>query len=323
VPAEGLTNSLFGALAGVGLAPDPPPGGDASYARMMHDPQIKACINTKKFAVLARGWEVHPAGSSDEDARVAHFVRACLSAMDGSVLDACRDLLDALARGLSVVEINWRLWEGGPWAGMVGLQSLKAKDPGLFILETDAYLNLTALRGMGGDSYPPDKFLVFSHMPRYAGPWGVSDLRAAYKPWFMKDRLLNWWAKYLEKFGLPTVTGTYDATRGYTRQQQSELLSIVSQVHNESAVVLPSDMTLGLLEPGRMNSASFDECVSYLDRAIAKSILGQTLTSDSASHTGTYALGAIHFDVLTFCKVAGGECTFEVRPVEGTPAPSD
>lgn len=300
VPTEGLAPSLWGAMSGLNLPADPPPGGDASYARMVHDPQVKACLNTKKFAVLARGWEVHPAGPSAEDAHVADFVRATLSAMDGSVLDACHDLLDALARGVSILEINWRLWEGGPWAGRVGLASLKAKDPSLFALETDPFLNLTALRGMDGVSYPPDKFLIFSHMPRYGGPWGVSDLRAAYNPWFMKDRLLTWWAKYLEKFGLPTVTGTYDAARGYTRQQQGELLSIVAQVHNESAVVLPSDMTLGLLETGRMNSAGFDECVSYLDRAIAKSILGQTLTSDSTSHTSTYALGAIHFDVLRF-----------------------
>ena len=63
---------------------------------MMHDPQVKACIHTKKFAVLSRGWEIHPAGATGEDARVADFVRACLGAMDGSVLDACHDVLDAL-----------------------------------------------------------------------------------------------------------------------------------------------------------------------------------------------------------------------------------
>ncbi len=112
--------------------------------------------------------------------------------------------------------------------------------------------------------------------------------------------MLTYWAKYLEKFGMPTVTGTYDAAKGYTKQQQQDFLGVVSQVHNESALVFPSDMSVKLLETARAGLAGFDECISYLDRAIAKSILGQTLTSDSTSHTATYALGAVHLDVLRF-----------------------
>ena len=80
-------------------------------------------------------------------------------------------------------------------------------------------------------------------MPQYAHPLGTSDLRAAYRSWYMKDALLTWWAKYLEKFGLPTVTGTYDATKGYTKQQQQDFLGVVSKVHNEWALVFPSDMS--------------------------------------------------------------------------------
>ena len=38
---------------------------------------------------------------------------------------------------------------------------------------------------------------------------------------------------------MPTVTGTYDADAGYTKPQQQDFLSIVSQVHNESALVFP------------------------------------------------------------------------------------
>ena len=58
---------------------------------------------------------------------------------------------------------------------------------------------------------------------------------------------------------------------------------------------------MGLLEtaPDELGRAS-TSASSYLDRAIAKSILGQTLTSDSTCHRRTYALGAVHFDVLRF-----------------------
>ncbi len=298
-PANGV--SLLGALNLTALPDDSLPGGSVTYKRMLTDPQVKACLQTKKFAALSQSWEVHAASESPEDQQIAAFVRSALVNMRGSVLDTLYDLLDALAFGVSIVEINYRLIETGPDAGRVGLASLKSKDPSGFTFETDAFANVITLRGLDGAAYPPDKFLRYAWQPRYESPLGQSDLQAAYKPWFVKQQLLKWWAKYLEKFGLPTVTGTYDPNRGYGPDQQRELLAIVAQVHNESAVVLPSDMHLGLLETARAQAAGFSEAIEYLDRAIAKSILGQTLTTDTpAGGGGSYALGAVHQDVLGF-----------------------
>jgi len=298
-PANGI--SLLGALSLTALPDDGGLlGGSSTYKRMLLDPQVKACLSTKKFAALSQHWEIHAASESPEDIQIADFVRSVLANMRSSVLDTLYDVLDALAFGVSIVEINYALIEEGPDTGMVGLQSLKSKDPANFLFETDAFANVTALRGLNGDTYPPDKFLRYAWLPLYESPLGQSDLQAAYKPWFVKQQLLKWWAKYLEKFGLPTVMGTYDPNKGYGPDQQRELLAIVAQVHNESAVVLPSDMHLGLLETARAQSAGFAEAIEYLDRAIAKSILGQTLTTDSTSNGSSYALGSVHQDILGF-----------------------
>ena len=297
-PANGV--SLLGALSSVALPDDGLPGGSQTFRRMLLDPQVKACLQTKKFAALSQDWAIHAVSESSEDQAIAAFVRSALTNMRGSVLDALYDVLDALAFGVSLVEINYRLIETGPNAGMVGLANLKSKDPSHFTFETDAFANVLALRGLAGDSYPPDKFLRYCWLPLYENPLGQSDLKAAYKPWYVKQQLLKWWAKYLEKFGLPTVTGTYDPNKGYGPDQQRELLAIVAQVHNESAVVLPSDMHLGLLETARAQAAGFSEAIEYLDRAIAKSILGQTLTTDSTAKGASYALGSVHEDVLGF-----------------------
>ena len=297
-PANGA--SLLGMTAALALPDDGLPGGYSVYRRMQTDPQIKACLNTKKFAVLSQGWSVHAASASPEDLAVAAFVRHTLTGMRGSILDALHDVLDALALGISLVEIVYQMNDGGPYAGMVGLAALKSKDPDGFTFETDDFGNVTALRGCLGEVYPPDKFLRYSYMPRYENPLGLSDLRAAYKPWLAKQQLLRWWTKYLEKFGMPTVTGSYDAERGYGADQQRELLMLVAQVHNESAIVLPSDMHLGLLETARAAPAGFLEAIEYQDRAIAKSILGQTLTTDGSGSGATFALGSVHQDVLMF-----------------------
>ena len=267
---------------------------------MQTDPQVKACLMTKKYAVLSGGWALHAASPSPMDQAVAAFVRSELLTLRGGLLEALADVLDALALGVSIVEIVYEPILTGPDRGKIGLQALKSKDPRGFTFETDAFANVTALRGVLGQTYPPAKFLRYAYGAHYENPVGQSDLRAAYGPWRSKQHLLRFWAKYLEKFGLPTVTGSYDSTRGYANDQQRELLDLISQVHNESALVLPSDMQVRLLETSRVGTAGFQEAVEYLDRAIAKSILGQTLTTDGSGSGATYALGSVHQDVLLF-----------------------
>ena len=300
-PAYGYT-SLVGMLAPVSLEGDLPPGaqGYVTYRRMQHDPQVKACLSTKKFAVLSRGWEIHPASDSPEDKAVAEFIRWTLADMKGSVLDALYSVMDALALGVSVTEINYKLLDSGPHKGKLGLASLKAKNPEIFFFDVDSFLNLHALRIAGGMLLPPEKFLLYSYQPQYENPLGSSDLRAAYRAWFIKEQMLTWWAKFLEKFGIPTVEGTFDPKAGYGAAQQRDFLQMVQQVHNESAIVHPNDMEVKLVEASRALAPGFDEAVAFCDRSIAKSILGETLTADSSAHGSTYGLGQVHMDVLSF-----------------------
>ena len=297
-PATGV--SLFGALTSLALPDDTPPGGYRTYRKMLLDPQVKACLATKKYAVLSSGWAIHAASPALEDQAVAAFVRAMLTGLRGGLLDALADVLDALALGVSLVEIVYEPILTGQYQGRIGLGALKSKDPAGFTFETDAFANIVALRGVLGQTYPPDKFLRYSYGALYENPLGQSDLRAAYHPWRVKQQMLHFWAKYLEKFGLPTVTGSYDTERGYGAEQQRELLDLIAQVHNESALVLPSDMHVSLLETTRVGTAGFLEAVEYLDRAIAKSILGQTLTTDGSGSGATYALGSVHENVLGY-----------------------
>ena len=186
-PALGLSPDLrpgiLGALSSPAAPGDDLPGGYETLRRMQQDPQVRACLSTKKFAVLSRGWEVHAASASPEDGAVAEFVRAGLTGLRGSLLDSLYDVLDALALGVSLLEINYTLIGEGPYQGMVGLHSLKSKDPGDFEFETDAFLNLTGLRGAAGAVYDVEKFVVYAYMPQYENPRGTSDLRAAYRAW--------------------------------------------------------------------------------------------------------------------------------------------
>ena len=334
-PVQGV--ALIGALSPLAFSQESMPGGDGyiTYRKMQHDPQIKACLSTKKVAVLSRGWEIHPASSSAADTAICDFCRQCLTEMKGSVLDVLYDALDALAMGVAIQEINWKLRDDG----LIGIHTIKAKDPAYFLFDTDPFLNITSIRtlpalsvgvptrgslgersssshspygntggaaGAAGSGdlsegiVPVEKFVIYPYQPSYSNPMGSSDLRAAWQIWFIKQQAMRWWAKYLEKFGMPTVIGSYDPKAGYGTKQQREFLSLIAGVHNESALVHPADMDIGLLEASRVTDTAFDEAIAYMDRSIAKSILGQSLTSDSSDRGSTYALGAVQANILSF-----------------------
>jgi phage gp29-like protein len=270
--------------------------GLAIYDEMQKDAQVQSCLNTKKFAVLADGWDIQPASTDAADMEIAGFVKLCLTDMRGSVQDVLFKVLDALAKGFSICEINYKVIAEGPYAGMIGLDSIKAKDPTAFGFDMDEFLNVRALVRMNQE-LPVDKFIIYTYMPGYELPHGQSDLRAAYKHWWSKEVILKFWNLYLEKFGMPTAKGSY--RRGMPKDQQDELLRVLDKIQQETALVIPDDVTVELLEAQRGGDAGYQAAVEFHNKQIAKAILGQTLTSDEGN-AGSLAMAKVHENVLSF-----------------------
>lgn len=313
-PPMNETASARGALASsVGsIAPYNPDDligkrGYSVYDQMQRDAQVQACLMIKKLALLSRDWEIHPASDDPADRKVADFVRFALQDMRGSILDVLYNALDALAKGFSVMELNYRVVEKEPYRGMIGLVSIKSKDPSTFVFDVDKYLNVKALRrsigfvlGDGAEEVlPPEKFVIYSYMPRYESPYGTSDLRAAYKHYWSKDVLIRFLNLYLEKYGSPTAKGSYK--RGTPKTAQDELLKVLDKIQQETAIVIPEDVQVELLEAQRGGEAGYLQAIEFHDKQIAKSILCQTLMTDEGMRVGSFALAKVHLDVLKMC----------------------
>lgn len=301
--------------------------GYAVYDQMQRDAQVQACLEIKKLSLLSRGWEVHPASESRQDAAVAEFVRFALEDMRGSILDVLYAAMDALAKGFSVMEINYKVIDRPPHAGTIGLASIKSKDPSTFAFDTDEFLNVRGLVRTGDASgaslrsnagfetsaaqgsaqvpkqrsgaLPPEKFVVYAHSPRYESPYGTSDLRAAYKHYWSKDVLMRFMNLYLEKYGSPTAKGAYK--RGTPRAAQEELLKVLDRIQQETAIVIPDDVQVELLEAQRGGEAGYLKALEFHDKQIAKAILYQTLMTDEGVRVGSFALAKVHLDVLRMC----------------------
>ncbi|MCL6630869.1 MAG: DUF935 domain-containing protein, partial [Armatimonadetes bacterium] len=110
--------------------------------------------------------------------------------------------------------------------------------------------------------------------------------------------ILRFWNIYLEKFGMPTAKGAY--RRGMPKNQQDELLRVLDKIQQETAIVVPEDVTVELLEAHRGGEAGYLAAIDFHNKQIAKAILGQTLTSDEGTRVGSLALAKVHLDVLGF-----------------------
>lgn len=303
--ARGMIASALGQVAPYN--PDDLIGkrGYAVYDQMQRDAQVQACLTIKKLAVLSRGWEVHPASNAPGDVEVADFVRFALDDMRGSILDVLFNVLDALAKGFSVLEMNYCTLEKDPHRGRVGLASIKAKDPSTFAFDTDEFLNVRGL--VRADSafrnpkseLPPEKFVVYSYMPRYESPYGTSDLRAAYKHYWSKELLTRFMNIYLEKYGSPTAKGSY--RRGTPKSGQDELMRVLDKIQQQTAIVIPEDVQIEVLEANRGGEAGYLQAIEFHDKQISRAILCQTLVTDEGGRVGSFALAKVHLDVLKMC----------------------
>lgn len=283
--------------------------GYAIYDQMQQDAQVQACLTIKKLAVLSRGWEVHPASNAPADVEVADFVRFVLEDMRGSILDVLYNVLDALAKGFSVLEINYRALDKEPYCGRIGFASIKAKDPSTFLFDTDEFLNVRGLKrtpDVSGTRFPKErsalpveKFVVYSYMPRYESPYGTSDLRAAYKHYWSKDLLTRFMNIYLEKYGSPTAKGTF--RRGMPKAGQEELMRVLDSIQQKTAIVIPEDVQIELLEANRGGEAGYLQAIEWHDKQISRAILCQTLMTDEGTRVGSFALAKVHLDVLKMC----------------------
>lgn len=256
---------------------------------------VQTALTVKKLGVLAAPFHIVAFDSSSDAKRNAAFVEEQFSKMSGSPQTILNGAMDAFAKGWSAQELIWEL-DGS----QIALREVKTKDPSLFGLEVDAFGNLKSLRLEIPDEPPQDlprsKFVVYMNRPSYARMKGRSDLDAAYKHWQSKTSLLNAWKLHLERYAAPTVLGRFAA--GLTPEDRTAFLSALESLHETTAILFPQEIEVDTLGGNREPSTGFIDALDFHNREIARSILGQTLTTDEGRRVGSLALGKVHLQVL-------------------------
>jgi phage gp29-like protein len=276
--------------------------GFSIYRSMKDDDQVKACLSFKKILVAGREFEISPADDSDEAKKIAEFVEWNLRKKI-DLKSIFYGALTALDWGFSIGEICWGTdkWQG---ERRVVVEKIPHRDPEDIEIECDAHGNVLTFRQRSHflkakiTDLPPTKVYHFAHQSEFGNPYGRSDLRAAYRPWWVKKFLINFWNVFLERMGSPLTKMTYP--QGSPDQLKATLKGILTSLGSRSEVLVPEGVEIELIEATRAGHADYDKAIQYCDMAISRAMLVVSLLGMGGDDVkrGSDSQARLHLRVL-------------------------
>jgi hypothetical protein len=238
------------------------------------------------------------------------------------------NLLDAPRLGHKLAEITYDVIEEGPWAGKIGLRSLRCKPRQNYTFVVDEFNGLRGVSakipggsqilwtGPMGDAskvpntISPEKILVFCLDDEDGDPRGRSWFRGCYDPWYRKQALKPEEVRTGVQFGggsidviAPEEKSGVPVTNPFTGQQDS-LLSVMNEVasrrRNGGVATWPAGTTVQVNQPSA-NPSFFDSAFSRQDREMVNAFLLSARTVLEAQH-GSKADGDNAQDLLDELK---------------------
>lgn len=254
------------------------------YDRILLDDQVKSCLEQRRSAVVAREWGLIPGAADARAKAAADALEANLLKID---FDGATDkMLYAPFYGVARGELIWGA-AGGLWEF-----DIKVRHARRFREDKDGELRLLTPSNMRGEILPKRKFWTMT----VGGsdddhPYGRGLAEWLYWPTLFKRNGIRFWNLFLDKFSLPPVKGTYP--RGSSQEERDKLLAAMMALANDSGISVPEGVVVEFMNIAE-SGVSFETMPKYMDEAIAKIILSQTMTTEDGS---SRAQGQVHAGV--------------------------
>lgn len=266
------------------------------YDKMAHDEQVQAVLKFKRDAILSRQWdftfEKDTKLSADEQANRVTLMKQLVEEMAGSFTDSMAYVMRAMRHGFS---INEKIFDMVEIQGKAyyACTELRPKPPYSFYFKTDQFGTLTEFgQRAAGQILVLDlsKFVHYVANPDEDQWFGRSELRAAYRSWYMKDVLIKMQALWLERMAAGFLTATPQKDVTISPTDIAALNSAMANVKSLSGLLMPAGVDLEVTQAAG-EGAAFSNAIEYHDLAIAKALLVPNLlgVSNTGSKTGSYS----------------------------------
>ena len=242
------------------------------------DLHYASVLATRKRAVEGIEGIIKPASDDKKDQELAELVRTHIIDRP-EFIEMSFDLLDALAKGFCVMEIEWQ-------TGQVFIPAAYHYRPQRFFKFDEATGRELRLLDesdpRNGLELPPYKFIIHtprlkSGLPIRGGLARLVSFAFICKAYTVKD-----WQAFLEIFGMPLRLGKYDA--GINKDDMATLRRAVANIGSDAAAVIPKAMEIEFVQAARgggsNNAIPFKDSAEWWDRQISKAVLGQTASAE-------------------------------------------
>lgn len=265
-----------------------------AYKQMLRDDAVKAALMSKVLAVASLDLSVEPDNEDDPREReVAEFVKWAIQHVQGGFSRLAHNLiLHKLIDGYSASQIVPYVIPEGKYANKIGLNQIKPKPTNTYNFGLDEFGDVEAVIGMGlnaGEVYDPSNFVINSHMPLYENPIGMSDLRAAYRLFWIKDTAWKLRAIFLEKYAIGSLVGKYT-----NEDDKPKIEDALEAYRAATYLVVPNDVSVEAVNIAQKGAADYESAIRDLNHGIFLAITGAILQALEGSSTGARSIGEVH-----------------------------
>lgn len=261
------------------------------YRTMRLDDQVRACSDIKKTLILTSGWKV--VGKNQEQ---VDFIYSCISNLPKSFNKKLKNIMTAYDYGFSITEIVYeKVFD------KIYLKNLKTHSPLSCDFSINEFGDVVGVN-IGGQTYPKERFVIYSFNDEFENPYGNSDLKSAYSAYFFKQVVWKFWAKHLEGFGSPLIIGKIPPSA--SKDDKLKFEDIINNIHFKTAVILPrsevtkEEFSIELLESKREGGSQFKDAINNADERIVRALLFPRLFGLTTERWGSYALGQSQFSIV-------------------------
>lgn len=320
------------------------------YRDMLEDDQVQACIQLRKHARLSSPWTIVSAEDGNTEADMyADFIKHVLERLDGAFEDNLYEIYSAIEYGFSLSELILLILPDGPFAGKIGIQAIKTREPYNYDFKVDAFGNLEGLVQIGlkasnvsptlgggmtivpnattrtagsfeygtlQNPYPIDKFIIYSYNSQFGNPYGRSDLLPAFRPFFSKKIVMRFWNIWLERYASPFIWAEVDPSVILKKGSMDEIDDFLKNLSTRAGFRAPKGVKLNSIETSSSAQSAYEMTVEAHNRFISHAILfpnllGFTGSQGSGGSGGSYALGKTHMDAFIWILNKMGRDTQE------------
>lgn len=264
------------------------------------DAHLASQFQIRKLAVQGLEYEIIPAGQDATSQRVADFCREILEGLtdwDEHTLD----MLDALAKGYSMMEILWDVS-----SGQAGIRALRWVHPKkVTFVDSLTPRVLTEADRARGEDPPPFKFVYHRYKARSGYDTRAGIMRVCAWMYLFKNFSVKDWVGFSEIYGQPLRLGKYSPNA--SEADKDALLTAVRAIGTDAAGIISRNTEIEFVEAQKYGSLNVYETLArFCDAQMSKAVLGQTLTSEAGGQNGegSRALGEVHAEVREDLKIA-------------------